>query len=572
MNDIGSPSIATVSPKFTLRIAVLFALLVLVLSVVAVQVYRIVGDFVDDSDWVSHTYRAKEQIVSTVATLRDAEASQRSFVIGGDAMRLASYSAAMQALKAEVAALRAIVSDNPEQVESADRLAALIAARQEWMAKAIQIYQTGGLEAVRSDPQFAGAKLQDQAIGAEQARMLAVEDSLLIERQARSRATADRTRLLTVGAIALCFVMLIVALIVVLREQRRRVASESRVATSYAELARSLEDSRRLGEMLRQLSDLGEMLQGCRTLDEATIGLEFALGKLLPATSGCVNLLNASQNLVTPFASWGPPIDGDPVFAPDDCWALRRGRPYPEEGGTPAFTCKHLGANHSQPIHSRVCVPLLAQGAMFGTILVAGERDLTLDQRGAATAAAEQISLAIANLRLQETLRTQSLRDPLTGLFNRRYLEVSLARDLARAVRRSQPLAVLMIDIDHFKSFNDTHGHEAGDTALAKFGELLGSIVRSEDVACRYGGEEFTLVLQEADAGVALDRAEELRRAAQRMAIDYRRQSLGPVTCSIGVASYPLHGDTPDQLIRRADRALYLAKEQGRDRVCVADT
>ena len=570
MND-ASPSLTTMSPTFTLRMIALFALLVLVLAIVAIQVYRVVGDFIDDSEWVLHTYRVKEQIVSTVATLRDAEASQRAYMIAGDASRLASYYATVPALKDEIAALRALVPDNPEQAEAADRLAALIGTREERMSKTIQTYQQGGLEALRADNTFAESKLQDQAVEAEEARMLATEDSLLVQRQARRREAADWTRIMTVGAIALCFVVLLIALVVILREQRRRVASESRLVGSYAELARSLEDSNRLGATLRQLSELGEMLQGCRTLDEAAVGLEFALGKLLPETSGSVNLINASHNLVAPLASWGPAIDGDPVYAPDDCWALRQGRPYPEEGTTPAFTCKHLGANHGHRVHSRACVPLLAQGAMFGTILVATESDLTRDQRGAATAAAEQISLAIANLRLHETLRTQSLRDPLTGLFNRRYLEVSLARDLARAVRRSQPLAVLMIDIDHFKSFNDTHGHEAGDTALAKFGELLGSIVRSEDVACRYGGEEFTLVLQEADAGLALDRAEELRRAAQRMPIDYRRQSLGPVTCSIGIAAYPLHGDTPDQLIRRADRALYLAKEQGRDRVCVAD-
>jgi diguanylate cyclase (GGDEF)-like protein len=127
-----------------------------------------------------------------------------------------------------------------------------------------------------------------------------------------------------------------------------------------------------------------------------------------------------------------------------------------------------------------------------------------------------------------------------------------------------------MLDIDHFKTFNDSHGHEAGDTTLMKFGELLASFSRSEDVACRYGGEEFTLVLQEADAGLALDRAEEIRRAANDMVIEYRRQTIGPVTVSIGIASYPMHGDTPEQLIRRADRALYIAKEQGRNRVWVA--
>jgi diguanylate cyclase (GGDEF)-like protein len=555
---------------FTLRIAALFAALALVLSIVAVQVYRIVGELIDESGWVAHTHQVREQIVSTVAKLRNAEAALRAYVVHGNAARLERYYAALPELDAELSALRRAVADNAAQVESARRLEEILNARRASMRHVLDIYRQHGLDGLRADTESSHAQEQDAAIDAEQARMLAVEDALLVQRQDATRAAAQRTRWLTFGAIALCFAMLGCALVAVVREQRRRVASEERASASNAELAASLQESRRLGGTLRQLSDLGEMLQGCRSLDEAAVGLEFALAKLLPSTSGAVNLINSSQNLVTPLSAWGPPIDGEAVFAPDDCWALRRGQPYPEPGSATAFTCRHLGENRANAPHSRLCVPLLAQGTMFGTILVAAPADLAAEQRGAATAAAEQISLAISNLRLQETLRTQSLRDPLTGLFNRRYLEVSLARDLARAVRRSQPLAVLMLDIDHFKTFNDSHGHEAGDTTLMKFGELLASLSRSEDVACRYGGEEFTLVLQEADAGLALDRAEEIRRAANDMVIEYRRQTLGPVTVSIGIASYPMHGDTPEQLIRRADRALYIAKEQGRNRVWVA--
>jgi diguanylate cyclase (GGDEF)-like protein len=270
-----------------------------------------------------------------------------------------------------------------------------------------------------------------------------------------------------------------------------------------------------------------------------------------------------------PLTTWGEKTDGDGVFAPDDCWALRRGRPHPEDGNE-AFVCRHVARDASSSAHP-LCLPLMAQGTMLGTLAISSATPLTDDARGTAIAASEQVSLAIANLRLQETLRTQSLRDPLTNLFNRRYLEVSLARDLARSIRRSQPLAVLMIDVDHFKTFNDTHGHEAGDAVLASLGELLASLSRNEDVACRYGGEEFTLVLQEADAALALDRAEEIRRAAGTIDVRVRRQAVGAISVSIGIASYPQHGDTPDQLLKRADRALYTAKNQGRNRVCVAD-
>jgi diguanylate cyclase (GGDEF)-like protein len=258
------------------------------------------------------------------------------------------------------------------------------------------------------------------------------------------------------------------------------------------------------------------------------------------------------------------------VFAPDDCWAVRLGHAYPDDEAANAFICRHLATVVVPGAPSHVCVPLFAQGGMLGILLLFAPA-ISAETRSTAVAAAEQVSLAIANLRLQETLRTQSLRDPLTGLFNRRYLEASLARDLARAVRRSQPLAVLMLDIDHFKRFNDEFGHDGGDALLSQVGEVLASLVRNEDVACRYGGEEFTLVIQEADAAMALDRAEEIRKAIATLHLERGHKGLAQVTASIGIASYPQHGDTPEQLLKRADRALYTAKHAGRNQVWVAD-
>ena len=292
------------------------------------------------------------------------------------------------------------------------------------------------------------------------------------------------------------------------------------------------------------------------------------MATLFPASSGAVNLMHPSQNLLSRICEWGTPLAAQAAFAPDECWSLRLGHAWPEADSVAPFACQHLGSDTG---NTHLCIPLFAQGTTIGTLQIARDAALDRETRDAAVAAAEQVSLAIANLQLQETLRTQSLRDPLTGLFNRRYLEVSLARDLARAIRNSQPLAVLMLDIDHFKRFNDQHGHDAGDALLAQFGELLATLSRSEDVVCRYGGEEFTVVLQEADAAIALDRAEDIRRNVEAMQVFHRQQSLGQVTVSIGIASYPMHGDTPAQLLRRADRALYAAKNDGRNRVSVAD-
>ena len=185
-----------------------------------------------------------------------------------------------------------------------------------------------------------------------------------------------------------------------------------------------------------------------------------------------------------------------------------------------------------------------------------------------AVAVGERISLALANLRLREVLRGQSLRDPLTGLFNRRYMEESLERELRRAVRNNLSVALLMLDIDHFKRFNDTFGHQAGDTLLRALGDFLMKRTRGQDAACRYGGEEFALILSGTSSESAHKRAELLREELTHLTVEHAGQVLGSVTLSIGVAAFPGH-DSSEELIRAADQALYRAKAEGRDRTIV---
>jgi diguanylate cyclase (GGDEF)-like protein len=171
---------------------------------------------------------------------------------------------------------------------------------------------------------------------------------------------------------------------------------------------------------------------------------------------------------------------------------------------------------------------------------------------------------------MREMLKIQSVRDPLTGLYNRRYMEESLTRELRRAARKKTELGVMMLDVDHFKQFNDTFGHEAGDAVLRSLGNLLRTQFRAEDIVCRYGGEEFTVILPDTSLQLTQQRAEELREAAKRELVQLRGQSLGAVSLSIGVASFPANGATSETLLGAADAALYRAKEAGRDRVTVS--
>ena len=203
---------------------------------------------------------------------------------------------------------------------------------------------------------------------------------------------------------------------------------------------------------------------------------------------------------------WGQPVLPESTFPVNDCWALRRGRINKMVATAFPLYCAHIG---SAPPDYAMCVPLAAQGETLGILYLdsgKGEakqsqvhfEQLSESEERMVKTLAEHLALAVANLKLRETLRTQSIRDPLTGIFNRRYMEESLERELRRTIRKKLPLALLMVDVDHFKHFNDTFGHEAGDEILRELARLFQSRLRAEDIACRYGGEEFVLILPEA--------------------------------------------------------------------------
>jgi diguanylate cyclase (GGDEF)-like protein len=190
-------------------------------------------------------------------------------------------------------------------------------------------------------------------------------------------------------------------------------------------------------------------------------------------------------------------------------------------------------------------------------------------QRLAQTVAG-QLGLALATLKLQESLREMAVRDPLTGLFNRRYLEETLEREFLRAARQAAPIALIMLDIDHFKRCNDTYGHDAGDALLRELGAFLQRYCRGSDVACRYGGEEFILTLSDCSLEIACQRAEEMRQAVKTLQVHHGHRTLEGITLSFGVAAFPEYGDSPDAVLKAADAAMYRAKQQGRDRVVAA--
>jgi diguanylate cyclase (GGDEF)-like protein len=319
------------------------------------------------------------------------------------------------------------------------------------------------------------------------------------------------------------------------------------------------------------LGEMSNILQACLTTEEAYHNLAQLIKPLFPDISGAVFVMSNSKQLVSAVASWGDAnATTEMIFTPNECWGLRRGRSHLQESSRTMINCKHR--HHDLPTVESLCVPMMAQGEALGVLYLSATETgaFTQSKRELAITVAEQIALALANLKLHEALQQQSIRDSLTGLFNRRYLEESLEREVSRAERKQQTVGIIMLDIDHFKRFNDTFGHDAGDTVLRELGIFLKKNIRGSDIACRFGGEELLIILPEADLSVTLQRAEQIREGIKHLNLHSRNQQLGTITLSLGVGIFPQHGITGDMVIQAADIALYQAKAQGRDRVIVA--
>jgi diguanylate cyclase (GGDEF)-like protein/PAS domain S-box-containing protein len=319
------------------------------------------------------------------------------------------------------------------------------------------------------------------------------------------------------------------------------------------------------------LNRMGEMLQSCLTTDEAYQVARQYCEQLFEKTSGAIYILNNSKNLLEEVAKWGDGVSGNPIFGPEACWALRRGRLHMVPDPHKNLTCSHLKLEKSDGVENPyLCIPMIAQGDTLGLLHVQCECDDDIESWDTlATSVAEQVGLAISNLNLRQILQSQSIRDGLTNLFNRRYMQDTLERELSRAKRFHLPLSVAMADIDHFKNYNDTLGHEAGDLALQEIGGLLMNSIRKEDIPCRYGGDELAIILPGASVEDCFTRIDQFRQAVRRLGFRYADSDQGIVTVSIGIAGYPPHASSVKELLKSADEALYTAKQRGRDQVVI---
>jgi diguanylate cyclase (GGDEF)-like protein len=364
--------------------------------------------------------------------------------------------------------------------------------------------------------------------------------------------------------------------IVVLRDISAHKRAEVELRETNERLNHLLGDQARRAQQSRVLAEMSSLLQATTNVDELYAVIADYMERLFTGAQGAFFAYSASRDDLEQKSWWGGfPADEQPMLKPSECWGLRRGRVHRVDGTSARMRCAHIPETLDD---GSLCVPVLGPDETLGLLHIrftaAGDeagRDRSAplwEEREQVTAtAAEYLGLALVNLRLRLALQQQSIRDPLTGLFNRRFLEETLPREMRRAVRKRSTLCVLMLDIDNFKGFNDRYGHAAGDNVLREFSAVLLDNIRNTDIASRYGGEEFMVVLPDAPLADARNKAEQILEKTKALRVTFNGSGLGPISVSIGLACCPEHCDNAQGLVRAADQALYAAKQGGRDRV-----
>lgn len=324
----------------------------------------------------------------------------------------------------------------------------------------------------------------------------------------------------------------------------------------------------------RSLAELSDWLQCCKSIDELYEIVRQVMTGFFKNSSGQLFIYSNSRDVLDGVVCWG---ESNLIrnVQPHDCWGLRRGRTFHYGDGVVKYPCAHV-VSPDERNSEYVCLPIIAQGDTVGLLniifcqLSEGNSDCNR-QIAFAQKCAEQISVAVANVKLRDELHEQSTRDPLTGLYNRRHF-IDRCRSAISLVQRDEgSLALISFDADNFKSYNDKYGHDAGDYVLCTVGSLISRYFDADETCCRIGGEEFSVLLPDADLSIARLKAEELIAVIAGHEFSYRGTPLPTVTISAGVASFPANAETLVELCSAADGAMYLAKEKGKNRVCIAD-
>lgn len=512
---------------------------------------------VESRIWVEHTYSVLFRVEELRSDMETLETARRGFFITRQAQYLQPFHLSRQRVFDNLEALEGLMKDNAIQRRRLDTVRPII---QSLVDLANQDFAAS--ETDRKPEVMARAKALIDHGRQLIEEMRNDEKRLLVKRTADLDIRQHELNLVMLGMASSLILCLLFSFFTIFREniRRRRIEEGLRESQAINEAA------------VRNLSlmhELTSLLQACTNISESLDVIQQFSSRLLNVSSGALYLFRESRNLLERTIIWGEP-NGRTSFQPEDCWALRRGEPHMLDHQHHSLACDHVG-EASDTIS--LCMPVTAKGNVLGILYLQNQpsKNISEIEHRLAATLASQIALALSNIKLRDTLRDLSVRDPLTGLFNRRYMEESLQREIATAKRKQRQFGLAILDIDHFKKFNDTFGHDAGDLLLREVGELLMQRSRAGDIACRFGGEEFVMIYPEAASAIVTKLADDLRQAIHHMQVHHYGRALGQVSASFGLSFFPEHGDTTDALLRAADKALYAAKAAGRNCVQAAE-
>jgi diguanylate cyclase (GGDEF)-like protein len=508
--------------------------------------------------WVEHSQAVLMNLLGQSQRLDRVDYNMQLFLVTADRDNYKAASANLAAMGVSLLQLQELVRDNESQTRHTQELDKSL------QQLAAAIARTGSHPGTVPDQQILtchdGINILQQE-----------ERGLLRQRTDTFKTSSYSSFLFSIGYLGLSLFIILVLFLFLLRDTVRRRVDEFRLSATNDQLESTVSKLTERAHESALLTAARDELQLCISSAQAYESTVRHMQQLLPGSSGAALTINNSRHMVEICASWGQPtalLDG---FDLNACCGLRAGKPRWRRPGHSELNCGHfIGAAPG----NYLCVPIAAYGETMGVVYISFPSEGYLALAEARTELVlelvELASLSIAGLNLRAKLERQSIRDSLTGLFNRHFMEIALDRELHRATRHRTQLAVLMLDVDHFKQFNDTFGHEAGDAVLREVARCFRESVREEDIICRYGGEEFLIIMPDVKEEIALERAGQILQAIAALRINFHGETLRSVTTSIGVAMYPEVARNAEALIRVADQALYRAKHGGRNQVQIA--
>ena len=541
--------------------------------------YNSITHLVEESEWVERTADIQYQLAKLETDIVNAETGERGYVLAGVTSYLEPYYAGIRYAGQRLSMLDGLLAYDADLRAKAAELHAAVDAKFEEMDAILVLMTSRGQVAARQRiASGAGRTLMNDLrskIGAVQS---AVDADLADQKMAVALA---RNSALTSLFVFIAGTLLLVGLLYTTarRELARRAQDGAEIKQYAASLNASMAELRTERNEIRELNEAAGYMQSCDSVPELGRLLAPILERMFVGYTGEIFLHAPSRNRLDGIVAFGG-ATGARSILPTDCWALRRGQEHLLHAGNGAPECSH---HHAEaPGQASLCVPLVAHGDTIGLLtLTANGSEQTGSTTQDATEKAErtlrlaqmvgaQLGLTLANLKLQDSLRQQAITDPLTQAFNRRYLDATGDKILAHAGRFGQPLAVVMLDVDHFKNYNDVHGHVAGDHALTAVAQFMQAHIREADWLFRYGGEEFLIILQGSNADDAATKLNAMREALAVLQFSMDDVVLPSVTISMGCAIYPSQARSLSELIQLADDALYEAKASGRNRLCLA--